>query len=82
MPLPGNLRGIARPTRRLKAQLEVLHGKHFVERMDRVVEDVITIDALAKVLDQAMEKSVTKDGRMDLRDVAAYVLAEMKRMQR
>lgn len=76
------LRGIARPTRKLKAQLEMLHGRRFVERMDRVVEDATAIDALARVLTEAMERNLSKDGRVDMRDVAAHVLAEMKRHQR
>lgn len=82
MSLPGNLRGIARPTRKLKARLEMLHGKNFVERMDRIVEDTTAIDALACLLTEAMEKNMTKDGRVDMKDVAAHVLAEMKRNQR
>jgi len=77
--MPGNLRGIARPTRKLQHQLEIIHGRGFVSRMDRVVEDVGAIDALSRLLTLAIEKNTTKDGRVDMKDVAAFVLAEMKR---
>lgn len=82
MPLPGDLRGVARPTKKLRARLEILHGKGFVERMDRIVEDTTAIDALARLLTEAVEKNTTKDGRVDMKDVAAFVLAEMKRHPR
>ncbi len=78
----GNIGGVARPTRKLRARLETLYGRGFVLRMDRVVEDATTIDALAKVLDKAMTESVTSDGRLDLRDVAARILVEMRGNQR
>lgn len=78
----GNIRGVARPTRKLRAQLETLYGKKCVERMDQIVEDVTAIDAFARLLTEAMEKKMTKDGRVDMKDVAAYVLAEMKRHPR
>lgn len=41
----GNIGGVARPTRKLRARLETLYGRGFVLRMDRVVEDATTIDA-------------------------------------
>ena len=77
--LPGNLRGVARPTRKIKAQLEIIHGRGFVERMDRILEDETAIDALARLLTEAIETRQTKDGRIDMRDVAAHVLAEMRK---
>lgn len=78
----GNLRGVARPTRKLRARLEMIHGRGFVERMDRVVEDETAIDALARLLTEAIEKNQTRDGRVDMKDVAAHVLAEMRRNPR
>jgi hypothetical protein len=79
---PGNLRGVARPTRKLRARLEMIHGRGFVERMDRVMEDEAAIDAFSRLLTEAVEKNTSKDGRVDMKDVAAFVLAEMKRHPR
>lgn len=80
--LIGNLAGVARPTRKMRRQMSLMHGHATVERLDRIVEDVTAIDALARLLTEAMEKCQTKDGRVDMKDVAAHVLGEMKRHQR
>ncbi|HYV99695.1 MAG TPA: hypothetical protein VE967_19705 [Gemmatimonadaceae bacterium] len=75
----GVLSGVARPTPGLRQRMRLLYGKSAVERLDQIVEDTTAIDALSRLLTEAMEKCQTKDGRVDMKDVAAFVLGEMKR---
>ena len=71
--------GHARPTAALRARLAVPAidpaTKRLVERED-------AIDALSRLLTEAIETRQAKDGRIDMRDVAAHVLAEMGRHQK
>jgi hypothetical protein len=73
------LRGIARPSRRLTGQIGRLYGPKAVERFDQIMDDVVAVDALARLLTEAIERNTTKDGRIDMKDVASHVLGEMKR---
>lgn len=45
------------------------------------LDDLVSVDALAALLDEAIGKTITTDGRMDLKDVAAFVLRRMKEHQ-
>lgn len=75
----GNLSGIARPTRKMRRQMAAMYGERAVVRFDKVLDDEVAIDAFSRLLTEAMEKCQTKDGRVDMRDVAVHVLREMKR---
>lgn len=74
-----NISGIAQPTDKVRRAAEILHGPRVAARMDQVMDDEIAVRALAGILTRAMETQQSKDGRIDMRDVAAYVLAEMRR---
>ena len=76
----GVLRGHARPGAALRKKLGKLYGPGTVHRMDAMLDDTVTIDALAGLLDQAMQASVSKDGRLDLKDMAVFMMKEMRRL--
>ena len=71
----GNLAGVARPTARMAALL----GKREVTLADvlSMVEREDAIHRLARILDRGLESGITTDGRLDLREVAAFVLKEV-----
>jgi len=76
----GNLAGIGRPTRAL---LEKLGRKPREARnLAAMMDDFTATDALARLLTEAIEKHQKTDGRVDMKDVAQHVLAEMKRHPR
>lgn len=50
--------------------------------LEQALDEETAVDAFARLLTEAMEKNQTKDGRIDMRDVAAHVLGEMKRNQK
>ena len=65
---------IAQPTRATKALLGTLDPK-----MKALVDRSEAVDALAKLLTEAIETRTAKDGRIDMRDVASHVLTELGR---
>ena len=73
------LRGIARPSPRLVGQIGRIYGPRAVGQFTQIMDDVVAVDALARLLTEAIERNTTKDGRIDMKDVAAHVLGEMKR---
>lgn len=52
------------------------------QKLAMLVEEDVIIDALAKRLDVAMTESVSPDGRLDLRAMAARLLVTMRENQR
>lgn len=73
----GYLSGHARATPALQKQLAKMPKaqrsfKGFAERIE-------AIDTLALLIKQAMEIKQTKDGRVDMREVSAYVLEQMEK---
>jgi len=79
----GQLAGVARPTRRFRAMMALAgNDMRGVASLESALDGVEAIDALAKLLTEAMNAKVTADGRVDMRDVAAHVLGEMKRHPR
>lgn len=57
-----------------------LYGKTPGLKMNlaQVVEDDKAVDTLAKLLSQGIERVTTKDGRLDMRELSAFVLNAMK----
>ncbi len=50
--------------------------------VDAMVQDTMTVDVLAGMLDRFMTAHTTDEGELDLRKVAADLIAEMRRNQR
>jgi len=75
------LSGVAHPTRKMRALLKLARDDVNPRLLDGVVEDSVAIDSFARLLTEAMEKCQTKDGRVDMKDVAAFVLGEMRKHQ-
>ena len=70
--------GYALPGPGMRARLTSLGLAPNAQAIGAVMEDIVTVDALARVLTEAIDASVTKDGRLDTKDVAAFVLRRMK----
>jgi len=69
--------GIAYPSAALRQQLSILHGPGTVHRLDKLMEDVDAIDALAGILKESIDAR-NVNGNLDLRDVAADVIARLR----
>lgn len=78
----GNMSATLYPTRRLRALAFAKHGPGMAANIHTMVQDAEAVAGLAKILDMAMTDCVTKDGRLDLKDVAAYVIKHMRENQR
>ena len=46
------------------------------------LDDLVSVDALAGLLDEGIGKTLAADGRLDLKDLAAFVLRRMKENQK
>lgn len=46
------------------------------------LDALVSVDALAALLDEGIGKTVTADGRLDMKDLAAFVLRRMKENQK
>jgi hypothetical protein len=78
----GNLHAIVRPGASMRTAIGILNAqrpKEEVLRLERILEDTASIEGLATLLTQGIEHVTTKDGRLDTRDLAAFVLAEMRK---
>lgn len=47
-----------------------------------MLDDVVAVDALAQLLDEGMGVVVAKDGRLDTKDLAAFLLRRIREHQR
>ncbi len=65
-----------------KSLLRVTRGRPGPVPMEQVLANATAIDSLARLLTEAIETRRSKDGRIDMRDVAAHVLAQMAHNQR
>ena len=74
--------GVARPSRRLRMMAKVLHGNKMSEAIDSMMVDATMINALAGMIDRALIKGTSKDGRIDLKDTAMHLIQEMRNNQR
>lgn len=81
--LAGNLSGVAHPSAHLRRMVGQLYeGRSPPTLVDRIADDALAIEKFAGLLTESIEKCVTQDGRVDMRDVAAYVLRVMRDNQR
>ncbi len=46
------------------------------------INDLGAVDVFAQLLDEAMTATTTTDGRLDLKDMAAFILKRMKENQK
>lgn len=73
-----NLRGIARPSASLISRI----GRSHHIDIARILDEETAIDTLAQLLVQTIEAQKTIDGRIDMRAVAADVLAKLVQHQK
>ena len=78
----GKLSATCYPTARMRALAFCKHGPKMAANIHTMVEDATAVAALAKILDQAMTECTSKDGRLDLKDVAARVIIVMRENQK
>lgn len=73
---------VLRPSPAIRRRLGLVGYGPGAVSVRQVVEDSIAVDALARLITEGIERHTTADGRIDTRDVAAHVLAEMGRSQK
>jgi hypothetical protein len=71
-----------RPSEKWKPHLKVLIRDTGAVSLERVLNATDAVDKLAQVIEQAIEASMTSDGRCDMRDVATKVLAVIVQNQK
>jgi len=76
-PIVAPLAGVARPAFGIRKALRTLHGTGASLSLKQAMEDTASIDGLSVVLTRGIEQCTTKDGRLDTRDLAAYLLKIM-----
>jgi hypothetical protein len=76
-PMKAHLRAHPNLMRRLGA----LHGEQKVENVARVLDELTAVDSLAVLLTEGINTVTAKDGRLDTKDLAAFVLKRMKENQ-
>ncbi len=60
----------------------ILHPEGTSLNLARVLDETEAVEGLARCLTQGIDKVTTKDGRLDTRELAAFVLREMARNQK
>ena len=81
MPI-GILKGHAKPGGALARQIGVLYGENKVVEVARMMDDYAGVDALARVLTAGIEQVTAKDGRLDTKDLAAFLWKTMQDNQK
>ena len=66
----------------IEAAAKRLYGEQRAVLFTQAMDDMVAVDALAKLLDRALNACTSKDGRLDLRDTAAFVLREIRECNR
>lgn len=79
MPNIVQIAGVAHPTASMRRRMGIVRALGGGPNAAAMIAGSEAVDALARLLTEAIETRQTKDGRIDMRDVAAHVLAEMQR---
>lgn len=74
--------GLAKPSESLLRRMRQLYGEGSTLSIEAVLDDVTAVEALAQLIEQGFETCVTKDGRLDTKDLAAFLLREIRRNQK
>lgn len=81
MPAPsiGILEGHALPSDALRRRIGQLYpGAKGEVEVQRMLDDLVGVDALARLLTEGIDKTLTTDGRLDTKELAAFVLRAMR----
>jgi len=69
--------GVAFPSTTVRARFGLRTGVPLsAKTLQTIMAEETAVDALSRLLTEAMQKCQTKDGRVDMRDVAHFVLKE------
>ncbi len=49
-----------------------------IASVEAALDDFVSVDALARLLTEGIDKVTTKDGRLDTKELAAFVLRHMR----
>ena len=80
---PGRMHAVtARPAPAIERAVRTLYGDRKVVALTQAMDDVMAVDALAKLLDRALGVATNKSGHLDLRDMAAFMLREIREANR
>ena len=58
--------------------MSILHPNGTSFSVSEALDETVAIDSFSRLLTEGIERVTTKDGRLDTKDLAAYVLREMK----
>ena len=78
----GNLRGRARPADAILRQTKMLYGDKKSVELAAALDDFAGVEGLAMVLTEGIQACTTQDGRLDTKDLAAYLWTVMRANQK
>jgi hypothetical protein len=70
------------PSTALRSKIGALYGPRANVGVDQILADYVGVEALAKLLTEGIDSVTAKDGRLDTKDLAAFVMARMKDFQK
>lgn len=78
----GVLRGRARSSDAILRQNKLLYGNKSSIELEKAMDDFAGVEGLALVLTEGIQACTTKDGRLDTKDLAAYLWTVMRANQK
>lgn len=78
----GTFSSVLTPSRRMREAFGAFRRETGIPDMvERSINASTAVDSLARLLTEAIDTNTTPEGRIDMREVAAHVLAELARHQ-
>jgi hypothetical protein len=77
-----NLRGIARPADAIARHVKMMYGDRKNIELEKAMNDYAGVEGLAAVLTDGINACTSKDGRLDAKDLAAYLWTVMQANQK
>lgn len=65
----------------IRSALSIVHPEKRAVTLGVALDSVLIIDGIARLIDEAMQKCRTADGRIDTRDVAHAILVRMDQLR-
>jgi len=70
-----------KPTKRLLRMATAIHGPKFTADINARIFDAKIVNAVAQCIERSLAAGLKKDGTVDMREAAIFMIAEMRRNQ-
>jgi hypothetical protein len=75
------IRAHLQPSRKMRRMAQAVHGASFASSMNSMLNDAAIVNAVAGAMERALQAGTNKDGKVDMREAAMHLIAEMRRNQ-